>query len=592
MINHRILTVKCLTSIRWAFQNRKYSDVLAALKNSATPVDKSLKIETLYYKAASNVLTQKHAIGFYLFSQLAESATTDFGFDYVVSGLKLLILCESNEKVAFEFEEKVAAKFGHLPSVSALSSRYHMVLGNNLIASRRLAKASKPRNDEWHVERINILLIERKTQHAGAIALRLAAKCQSSPSLKVAILEGLKRDLNTQGLIGFITKASECVGHNYALSAKIADSFTVIGNHEKALESYEQILHTQFLDKNQRAHILCQLAYLNSKQVDEDTVMSQINSFTAAGNDGVRGNLYFALAAIQERNAHIKSMLQSLTHANQLRASHFSPKAVKYKTVQTQAYAIDDWTQAEQWHNHRNSSSPARVFVIGLPRSGSTLVADYLRRNLEIVNIEESDVIGTMARQLMNDCTPNVPNDANQFLAFWNQRIPSTGLSINQLKESAIIDKTLSNIFYVGLINRVFPNAHFIWISKPKYDQIWSLYRKNFGSPFQAFSFQKNSIHEALTIEQELKHRWISQGIVIHDLPLSKFLSNPQLALQDLITQAGLKKRDRVLPKDHTRISITNSKTQIRSGLSSTPNPIELNLIQQLIPNLFEGASK
>lgn len=122
------------------------------------------------------------------------------------------------------------------------------------------------------------------------------------------------------------------------------------------------------------------------------------------------------------------------------------------------------------------------IFIIGLPRSGSTLTELILSTSkttkhiLGESNIINHSLINNYNDKLFNNIEKKIEIDLN----YLEEKIL---MSLNNFKISSfdntmIIDKSLENFFYVDLIIKIFPKAKFIITERNLKDNIIGIYKK------------------------------------------------------------------------------------------------------------------
>jgi len=131
------------------------------------------------------------------------------------------------------------------------------------------------------------------------------------------------------------------------------------------------------------------------------------------------------------------------------------------------------------------------VFIVGMPRSGTTLVEQILASHPSVHGAGELRALGQAVAH-----GGNFPND----LARWSKadlaRIGKDYLErLNRLAPDAlrVIDKLPSNFLYAGLIPLLLPGARIIHCRRDPVDTCLSCYSKNFSSE-QLFSYQLDEL--------------------------------------------------------------------------------------------------
>ena len=124
------------------------------------------------------------------------------------------------------------------------------------------------------------------------------------------------------------------------------------------------------------------------------------------------------------------------------------------------------------------------IFLIGFPRSGTTLLDTILRTNKKIEVIEEKPVLRNFLRNLeiktKNDLN-NLDNLDKKFIQnMQNVYFEEREQYLENKKTKTVIDKMPLNIIYIAEILRFFPNAKFIFALRNPYDSVLSCFMQQF----------------------------------------------------------------------------------------------------------------
>lgn len=130
-------------------------------------------------------------------------------------------------------------------------------------------------------------------------------------------------------------------------------------------------------------------------------------------------------------------------------------------------------------------SDDSLIFIVGMPRSGSTLVEQILSSHPAVYGAGEVKYLARALGQ-MRDRFPSMgryPEVFRQMEAFHFDMIGNSYLK--QIVPTAegrkrITDKLLTNYFFVGLINIIFPNARIVHTMRNPVDTCLSAYTKLF----------------------------------------------------------------------------------------------------------------
>lgn len=137
--------------------------------------------------------------------------------------------------------------------------------------------------------------------------------------------------------------------------------------------------------------------------------------------------------------------------------------------------------------DYSNSDSRRPVFILGMPRSGSSLTEQILASHKDVYGAGELNTIRQIAENI-----PSSPNDGKEY----PRNLP--GLRVGQLDEMAkyyldhidnladgerlVTDKLPHNFMHVALISLLFPHAHIIHTIRGPMDTCLSCYFQDFLS--------------------------------------------------------------------------------------------------------------
>ena len=123
------------------------------------------------------------------------------------------------------------------------------------------------------------------------------------------------------------------------------------------------------------------------------------------------------------------------------------------------------------------------IFIVGLPRSGSTLLETILSNNNELKGLGENAVINmAILNQISEKIFVNNFDDKNFTLSIDNQKLESFVLKkFNNLFEFnnnlKFVDKTLVNFFNIDIILNLFPNAKFLHCFRNLNDAVIAIFQ-------------------------------------------------------------------------------------------------------------------
>ncbi|MCB5425182.1 sulfotransferase [Altererythrobacter sp. CC-YST694] len=140
---------------------------------------------------------------------------------------------------------------------------------------------------------------------------------------------------------------------------------------------------------------------------------------------------------------------------------------------------------------------PAPIFILGLPRSGSTLIEQILASHSQVEGTQELTDIGRYAGDLCGRDTesglPLAPEaltrlDAGQVRALGERFLAETR-AYRRLGRPFFIDKMPNNFWHIGLIQLILPRATIINVRRDPMSCCFSNLKQLFGTTNQPFAY-------------------------------------------------------------------------------------------------------
>ena len=232
-------------------------------------------------------------------------------------------------------------------------------------------------------------------------------------------------------------------------------------------------------------------------------------------------------------------------------------------------------------------SSPAPIFIVGMPRSGSTLIEQILASHPKTFGAGERPDLPLLARGLGPDGGPYFP----EFVASMSRDdMRALGASyvkgLRALAPSAdrVVDKLLENFRLIGLIHCALPGARIVHARRDAVDTCLSIYSKLFTADIP-YSYQLEELGRYWRAYDELMAHWraVLPAGAFYDLDYEKLVADQEGETRKLLDFCGLDWDDAVLQFHKTkRVVRTASAQQVKKPLYSSsvgrwrPSPKEL----------------
>jgi tetratricopeptide (TPR) repeat protein len=216
---------------------------------------------------------------------------------------------------------------------------------------------------------------------------------------------------------------------------------------------------------------------------------------------------------------------------------------------------------------------PSRfLFIVGLPRSGTTLVDRILtglrgvRSNGETDNFERALTAALSPRRgTSGPAGPGVPPRVAALdwdaVAAGYARLAGTGGDPGHL----VIEKLPLNYLYLGAIHRALPRAHLVLVSRSPVDVCFAMYRTLFGGAYQ-FTYDFQDLARYYAAYSRLIAHWRDAcGESLHEIHYEDLVSEPGRVGAALARACGLEWRDSAVEVErNASVCLTQSAAQVR----------------------------
>ena len=187
------------------------------------------------------------------------------------------------------------------------------------------------------------------------------------------------------------------------------------------------------------------------------------------------------------------------------------------------------------------------VFLIGFPRSGTTLLDTILRSHPTINVIEEKPLVEELIISMHKEITGDLNNLKNlnqkQIEILQNQYLQNIRkYTHNNISSQIFIDKMPLNIIHVGEIIRIFPNAKFILSLRHPCDAVLSCFMQSFKLNSAMANFL--DIESAAHMYDCVMKLWIQYeklfSINLHIIKYENIINNFDSSIKDILNFLNL----------------------------------------------------
>ena len=216
------------------------------------------------------------------------------------------------------------------------------------------------------------------------------------------------------------------------------------------------------------------------------------------------------------------------------------------------------------------------IFIIGMPRSGTTLVEQILSSHPDVYGGDELNFLPNIIKEFFTSNNNKIYFDKFKKIdKIESEKIGSKyiknlkNLSVNSKK---ITDKLPINFKWIGLIKLILPNSKIIHCNRNSKDVCLSIFKNYFVSDKLKYAYNLEELTEFYKLYSNLMKHWEKTlPRFIYNIKYENIINNPNKEIKNLLKACNLVWNDQCLKfYENKRVVKTASDTQVRKKLYRT----------------------
>ena len=281
--------------------------------------------------------------------------------------------------------------------------------------------------------------------------------------------------------------------------------YKTMGEINASINSYKNTI----IQNNLSGEAYWSLANLKTYSFSENEIKDMEETLKGDMSDIERSQMHFALGKAYEVKKDFDRSFRNYYEGNKVKKGliKYSSDDTSYNTKR-----ILDFFSKENINNLSKSSTnnPDPIFVLGMPRSGSTLVDQIISSHSKVDGTQELPNIIKIAAELNNDKQNSYPEVLKELDDLKISKLGKDYISeTTWARDNApfFIDKMPNNFIHIGLIKTILPNAKIIDTRRDPMDTCFSCF-KQFFARGQLFTYSMEDLGNYYTDYIRAMNHW------------------------------------------------------------------------------------
>ena len=314
--------------------------------------------------------------------------------------------------------------------------------------------------------------------------------------------------------------------------------YKTMGEIDNSIDSYKNTI----LQNNLSGEAYWSLANLKTYSFSENEIKDMEDTLKGDMSDIERSQMHFALGKAYEVKKDFDKSFKNYYEGNKVKKG-----LIKYSSDDT----TDNTKRILNFFNKENIQKLAKsstgdrdpIFVLGMPRSGSTLVDQIISSHSKVDGTQELPNIIKIAAELNSNNQKNYPEvlkelDESKLSNLGKDYISETVWA----RDNApfFIDKMPNNFIHIGLIKTILPNAKIIDTRRDPMDTCFSCF-KQFFARGQLFTYSLEDLGNYYTDYIRAMNHWHNvYGKDIYTVHYDNVINETEETIRELIDYCEL----------------------------------------------------
>ncbi len=254
-----------------------------------------------------------------------------------------------------------------------------------------------------------------------------------------------------------------------------------------------------------------------------------------------RAAIYYAIGGGEERLKNIEAAFAAFEKANEVQGDEFKLAGKAYDPEKEEAYiARVETTLPPALEGKAAPMHQTPIFIVGMPRSGTTLVERMLSSHQQVEAGGENEALEFVVTDYIHAVRAGKSREPDQLGEMGWSELASDYWQRTNFSASYVTDKMPHNFRNIGFILRMFPDAPIIHMRRDPRDVCLSIYSKHFPDGHTYAVDMKSLAHFYALSEKTMQHFSATYPGRIHQVRYPDLVRAPEKTSQNIYNFCNL----------------------------------------------------
>lgn len=234
-----------------------------------------------------------------------------------------------------------------------------------------------------------------------------------------------------------------------------------------------------------------------------------------------------------------------------------------------------EWLQDSPVSSENVYPPKTPIFVVGLPRTGTTLTERILSSHSQVESVGETQFLQMVIRKV-SEVASVEPMNPDMIRAAATKSVEQIGQEYLQSiayrlgEKPMFIDKLPFNFLFLGFIAKAYPHARIVHLRRNPMDSCFSMYKQVFTWAYK-FSYSLDTLGRYFVAHERLRDHWVKTiGDRMVEVEYEVLVADQEAQTRRLLEKLGLPFEEACLDFDKNKApTATASSVQVREKIHS-----------------------